>query len=131
MEPPPQELAMKRTEKDMAPLPDHYESLEVTAKATPAEVERAYQARATELRASRVEDAQEELAEVQAAYSVLRDTAKRAKYDEELRRAEEVEDKEHAELDAQLQRNRHHHHKHVDGTSGLLDALWFILKLFR
>jgi curved DNA-binding protein CbpA len=115
----------------MAPLPDHYESLEVTAKATPAEVERAYQARAAELRASRVEDAPEELAEVEAAYSVLRDPAKRAKYDEEVRKAEGEEDKKYAELDAKLPRNRRHHHKHVDGISGLLDAIWLVLKLFR
>jgi len=115
----------------MAPLPDHYESLEVTAKANPPEIERAYQARAAELRASRVEDAPEELAEVEAAYAVLRDPAKRAKYDEEFRRAEEEEDKKDAELDAELQRNRRHHRKHVDGTSGLLDTLWSILKLFR
>ena len=114
----------------MAPLPDHYESLEVTAKATPPEIERAYQARAAQLRASRVEEAPEELAEVEAAYSVLRDPAKRAKYDEELRKAQQEEDRKYAELDAQLPRKQRHHHKHVDGTSGFLDAIWSILKLF-
>ena len=114
----------------MAPVPDHYESLEITPKATPPEIERAYKGRAAELRASRVEDAPEELAEVEAAYAVLRDPARRARYDADVCKAEEEEDKKSAELDAQLPRNRRRHRKHVDGTSGLLDALWSILKLF-
>lgn len=67
----------------MAELPDHYESLEVSSKATLDEMERAYEARLAELLASRVEDAPEELAEVELAYSVLRDPAKRARYDED------------------------------------------------
>ena len=107
-----------------ANLPDHYESLGVTSSATPAEIERAYQSRAAKLRASQVQDAPEELAEVEAAYSVLRYPPKRAQYDLEVCKADHEEDKKCAELDAQLQRNRHHHRKHVDGTSGWLDSIW-------
>jgi DnaJ-class molecular chaperone len=114
----------------MANLPEHYESLGLTASATPAEIERAYQSRAAKLRALQVQDAPEELAEVEAAYSGLWDPAKRAQYDLEVREADREENTKYAELDAQLHRNRHHHRKHVDGISGWLDAIWAIFKFF-
>jgi DnaJ-class molecular chaperone len=58
-----------------------------------------------ELRASKVEDAPEELAEVEEARSVLIDPGRRASYDATVQAAEAEEAKKDAELDAYLQRS--------------------------
>ena len=112
------------------PLPDHYETLEIGPTASQQEIERAHKRRAAELRASKVADAPEELAEVEAAYSVLSDPARRAEFDAQLRKKEEEEDKKFVELDAELQRSGHHR-KSVKGSSGWLDAMGWLLKLFK
>ena|SRR5579872_6470972 len=115
----------------MAGVSDHYETLGLTSTATRQEIEGAHQKLVKELRASKSIDASEELAEVDAAYSVLHDPQQRASYDKTLQEAEAEEDKKYAGLDAELQRTRHHGRKHVEGGSGLLDLLGWILKLFK
>jgi curved DNA-binding protein CbpA len=115
-------------------LPEHYESLEIDSKASPEEIERAYQKRVAELRASRMEEAPEDLAEVEAAHAVLSDPAQRAAFDESVRRAEEEEDKKNVELDAFLQQAAHRRRWSAKGSSGLFDvfdAIWAALKFFK
>lgn len=115
-------------------LPEHYESLELDSNASPEEIERAYQKRVAELRASRMEDAPEDLAEVESAHTVLSDPAQRAAYDASVRKAEEEEDKKNAEMDAYLQQTTHRHRWSAKGSSGLLDvfdAIWAVLKFFK
>jgi DnaJ-class molecular chaperone len=115
-------------------LPEHYESLEIDSKASPEEIERAYQKRVAELRVSLMEDAPEDLAEVEAAHTVLSDPAQRAAYDASIRKAEEEEDKKNAEMDAFLQKSPHRHRWSARGSSGLLDVfdvIWGVLKFFK
>ncbi len=113
----------------MAELPDYYFDLGVKPAASQQEIEKTYGKRVAELRASKVEDAPEELAEVEAAYAVLHDPAKRADYDAKLREADAEEDKKDAEMNAYLR--SHHHRRTVKGSSGWLDALWALLRLFK
>ncbi len=113
----------------MAELPDYYMDLGVDPKASRQEIERVYNQRVAELRGSKVEDAAEELAEVKAAYAVLRDPAARARYDAKVRAADAEEDKKDAEMNAYLR--SHHHRKHVKGSSGWLDAIWDLLSFFK
>lgn len=105
-------------------LPDHYESLGVKSEATAKEIAHAYQKRLTELHASKSPDAQEELAEVEAAYAVLRDPHKRFRYEQERQGMEAEEDKKYAALDAELSAHHHHVRKTTKGSSGWLDAIW-------
>ncbi len=112
-------------------LPDHYEALELDPKASLEEIVRAYRKRSAELRASLVEDAPEELAEVEAAYATLNDAARRTKYDDARRREDAEEDRKYAELDAELHRAGHHPRRHVRRSGGWLDGLWALLNLFR
>jgi curved DNA-binding protein len=111
----------------MAGLPDHYESLGIKPTASLKEIELAHARRAAELRASKVEDAPEELAEIEAAFAVLKDPVQRARYDEDLRKEEAEEDQKYAKLDASLP--KHHHRQRVKGSSGLLDAVWDFFSL--
>ena len=113
----------------MTDLPDYYFDLAVKATASQQEIEQTYTRRARELRASTVEDAAEELAEVEAAYAVLRDPSRRAEYDAKVRVADAEQDKKDAEMNAYLQ--SHHHRKTNKGSSGWLDAIFGLLKLFK
>ncbi len=113
----------------MTELPDYYSDLGVKPRANQQEIEKTYKMRVAELRASKVEDAPEELAEVEAAYAVLGDPGKRASYDAKLRKADEEQDQKDAEMNVYLQ--SHHHRKTVKGSSGWLDAIWALLKLFK
>ncbi|MFQ6133420.1 MAG: J domain-containing protein, partial [Armatimonadota bacterium] len=65
---------------------DYYELLGVTRGASDADVRAAYRRIVKRLHpdVSRAPDAQERMAEVNAAYSVLRDPAKRFEYDQQL-----------------------------------------------
>jgi DnaJ-class molecular chaperone len=110
---------------------DYYEDMGVKPKATQQEIENMYARRAAELRASKVEDAPEELAEVEAAYAVLRDPAKRAAYDVQLRDAEAEEDKKNAELDAYLRRSGRRHRQRNRRTGSWLDVLLDILSFWK
>ena len=117
----------------MAELPDYYMDLGVDPKASPQEIEKVYGKRVAQLRASTVEDAPEELAEVDAAYDVLRDPAKRAKYDADLdaqeRQEDEEFDKKNPEVKAFMenQQSRHRNRR----TGGWLDAIWDLLSFFK
>ena len=113
----------------MADLPDYYFDLGVKPAATAQEIKKTYSRRVAELRASKVEDAPEELAEVEAAYAILRDPVKRADYDAKLRLADEEENKKDAEMNAYLR--SHHRRKSVSGSSGWLDAIFGLLRLFK
>ncbi|HEY7404872.1 MAG TPA: DnaJ domain-containing protein [Candidatus Angelobacter sp.] len=113
----------------MAELPDYYMDLGVDPKAKQQEIEKVYSQRVARLRSSKVEDAPEELAEVEAAYAVLHDPAARARYDAKVRAADTEEDKKYAEMDAYLK--SHHHRKRVKGSSGWLDAIWDLLSFFK
>jgi curved DNA-binding protein len=112
----------------MVELPDYYFDLGVKPAATAQEIKKTYSRRVAELRASKVEDAPEELAEVEAAYAILRDPVKRADYDAKLRLADEEEYKKDAEMNAYL---RSHRRKTVRGSSGWLDAIWALFRLFK
>jgi len=112
-------------------LADYYEDLGVKPNATQQEIESTHARRVAELRASKVEDAPEELAEVEEAYAVLRDPARRAKYDAELREAEAEEDKKNAELDAYLQRSGRRHRQRNRRTGSWLDVLLDILSFWK
>jgi curved DNA-binding protein CbpA len=113
----------------MAELPDYYFDLGVKPAAMAQEIERTYSRRVAELRASRVQDAPEELADAEAAYAVLRDPSKRADYDTKLRAADAEESKKDAEMDDYLQ--SHHHRKRVKGSSGWLDAIGALFEFFK
>lgn len=113
----------------MAELPDYYMDLGVNPKASQQEIEKVYTRRVAELRNSKVDDAPEELAEVEAAYVVLHDPAERARYDAKVRAADAENDKKDAELNAYLR--SHHHRKRVKGSSGWLDAIWDLLSFFK
>jgi curved DNA-binding protein CbpA len=107
--------------------PDYYMDLGVDPKASPQEIEKVYGKRVAELRISRVEDAPEELAEVEAAYAVLRDPQKRSSYDARLK-AED--DKKDEELNAYLQ-SHHRRGKRNRRTGSWIDAIFDLLKLFK
>jgi DnaJ-class molecular chaperone len=112
----------------MADLPDYYLDLEVDPKASQQEIDRVYARRVADLRVSKVEDAPEELAEVEAAYAVLRDPQKRSGYDARLKAEDDEDDKKDAELNAYLQRSgrRHRQRNRRAGFFGaLLDLLDF------
>ncbi|MBZ5505251.1 MAG: DnaJ domain-containing protein [Acidobacteriia bacterium] len=113
----------------MAKLPDYYMDLGVDPKASQQEVEKVYGKRVAELRVSTVEDAPEELAEVEAAYAVLRDPQKRSNYDARLKAEDDEEDKKDAELNAYLQ--SHHHRRNRNRRSGSWIDVIFDLLLFK
>ncbi len=111
-------------------LPDYYADLGVRESASQQEIERVYQQRSAKLRASQIEDAPEELAEVQQAYEVLRDAKKRAEYDSKVRRADAQRDAKNAELDAYLQRPGRRHQKR-NRRAGFFGALLDLLDLWK
>jgi curved DNA-binding protein CbpA len=117
----------------MADLPDYYMDLGVKPGASQQEIDKTYTRRVIELRASKVEDAPEELAEVDAAYDVLRDPAKRADYDAKLAAEERAEDEEYnkknPEMAAYLERQSHR--KRVRRSGSWLSAIWDLLDLFK
>jgi len=113
----------------MADLPDYYMDLGVPPKANQQEIEKAYGRRVAELRRSKAEDAPEELAEVEAAYAVLRDPNKRSAYDAKVHAADAEDDKKDTEMNAYLK--SHHHRKTNKGSSGWLDAIWDLLSFFK
>src|SRR5690349_6976168 len=115
----------------MADLPDYYMDLGVDPKASQQEMEKIYGRRVAELRSSRVEDAPEELAEVEAAYAVLRDPAQRAEYDAKVRAADAEDDKKDAEMNAYLQRSGRRHQKRNRRSGGFLDALLDLLSFWK
>lgn len=114
----------------MADLPDYYFDLGVKPTATPQEIDRVYAKRVAELRASTVEDAPEELAEVDAAYAILKDPAKRASYDKSVREEEEADDKKNPELNAYLERSRRRRGR-TRHSGGWLDAIFDLLNFFK
>jgi len=114
----------------MAELPDYYMDLGVDPKANQQEVEKVYGKRVAELRMSKVEDAPEELAEVEAAYAVLGDPRKRSSYDARLKAADDEDDKKDAEMNAYLQ-SQHRRAKRNRRTGSWIDAILDLLKLFK
>lgn len=114
----------------MAELPDYYMDLGVNPKASQQEIEKVYLKRVVQLRSSKVEDAPEELAEVEAAYAVLRDPQKRSSYDAQVKAEDDVEDKKEAEMNAYLQ-SQHRRAKRNRRTGSWLDAIFDLLKLFK
>ena len=114
----------------MAGLPDYYMDLGVDPKASAQEIERVYGKRVAELRASTAEDAPEELAEVEAAYAVLRDPQKRSSYDARLKAEGDEDDKKDAEMNAYLQ-SQHRRAKRNRRTGSWIDAIFDLLKLFK
>lgn len=112
------------------PLPEYYEDLGVSRTASQQEIERVYARRVAALRASTVEDAPEELAEVEAAYAVLHEPQKRSSYDARLKAEEDAEDKKDAELNAYLQ-SHHRHRKRVRRSGSWIDVIFDLLKLFN
>ena len=114
----------------MAELPDYYMDLGVDPKASAQEIEKVYGKRVAELRVSKVEDAPEELAEVEAAYAVLRDPRKRSSYDALLKAEDDEDDKKDAEMNAYLQ-SRHRRSNRNRRTGSWLDAIFDLLKLFK
>jgi curved DNA-binding protein CbpA len=113
----------------MAELPDYYMDLGVKSTATQQEIEKTYTRRVSELRASTVEDAPEELAEVEAAYAVLRDPTKRASYDAKLRQEDDEWDKKNPEMATYLKNQ--HRRKRVRRSGSLLSVIWDLLDLFK
>jgi|SRR5689334_17684533 len=117
----------------MAELPDYYMDLGVDPKASAQEIEKVYGKRVAELRASTVEDAPEELAEVDAAYDVLRDPVKRAKYDAELDAQERQEDEEFYKKNPEVKdfmKNQQRRHRNRR-TGSWIDVIFDLLKLFK
>jgi DnaJ-class molecular chaperone len=114
----------------MAELPDYYMDLGVDPKASQQEVEKVYGKRVAELRMSKVEDAPEELAEVEAAYAVLGDPRKRSSYDARLKAADDEDDKKDAGMNAYLQ-SQHRRAKRNRRTGSWIDAIFDLLKLFK
>lgn len=114
----------------MAELPDYYMDLGVSPKASQQEIEKVYRERVAQLRSSKVEDAPEELAEVEAAYAVLRDPGKRSSYDARLKAEDDADDKKDAEMNAYLQ-SQHRRAKRNRRTGSWIDAIFDLLKLFK
>lgn len=114
----------------MADLPDYYSDLGVKPEASPQEIDKVYNKRVAELRASEVEDAPEELAEVETAYAILRDPAKRADYDAKLRQEDDEWDKKNPEMATYL-KNQSHRSKRVRRSGSWLSAIWDLLDLFK
>lgn len=114
----------------MAELPDYYMDLGVDPKASAQEIEKVYGKRVAELRVSTVEDAPEELAEVEAAYAVLGDPQKRSSYDARLKAEDDEDDKKDAEMNAYLQ-SHHHRANRNRRTGSWIDAIFDLLKLFK
>jgi curved DNA-binding protein CbpA len=83
----------------MADLPDYYSDLGVKPGANQQEIDAVYRKRVAELRVSKVEDAPEELGEVEAAYAVLRDSKKRTEYDAKLQLEDEKDESDFAKRD--------------------------------
>jgi curved DNA-binding protein CbpA len=110
---------------------DYYEVLGVSPAATQKEIQSAYEKLAAELRVSKVEDAPEELAEVEEARSVLVDPGKRARYDAKVRAADAEDDKKYAEMDAYLQRSGRRHRKTNRRTGGVLDVILDLLSFWK
>jgi curved DNA-binding protein CbpA len=109
--------------------PDYYMDLGVDPKASQQEIEKVYGRRVAELRASKVEDAPEELAEVEAAYAVLRDPQKRSSYDARLKREDDQDDKKSAEMNAYL--HSHHRRSKRNRRTGFLGGILDLLELFK
>ena len=114
----------------MAELPDYYMDLGVDPGASQQEVEKVYRKRVAQLRSSTVEDASEELAEVEAAYAVLRDPHKRSSYDARLKAEDDEDDKKDAEMNAYLQ-SHHRRSNRNRRTGSWIDAFFDLLKLFK
>ena len=114
----------------MAELPDYYMDMGVDRKASAPEIEKVYAKRVAALRVSTVEDAPEELAEVEAAYAILRDPQKRSSYDERLKAEDDAEDKKEAEMNAYLQ-SHHRRSNRNRRTGSWIDAIFDLLKLFK
>ena len=114
----------------MAKLPDYYMDLGVDPKASQQEIEKVYGKRVAELRVSMVEDAREELAEVEAAYAVLRDPQKRSSYNARLKAEDDEEDKKEADMNAYLQ-SHHHRSNRNRRTGSWIDVILDLLKLFK
>jgi DnaJ-class molecular chaperone len=110
--------------------PDYYMDLGVDSKASQQEVDKVYGKRVAELRVSKVEDAPEELAEVETAYAVLRDPRKRASYDARLKAEDDEDDKKDAEMNAYLQ-SQHRRSNRNRRTGSWIDAIFNLLKLFK
>ena len=108
--------------------PDYYMDLGVDPKASQQQIEKVYGKRVAELRVSKVEDAPEELAEVEAAYAVLRDPQKRSSYDVRLK-AEDDDDKKDAEMNAYL--HSHHRRSRRNRRTGFLGGILDLLELFK
>jgi len=106
--------------------PDYYMDLGVDPKASQQEIEKVYGRRVAELRVSKVEDAPEELAEVEAAYAVLRDPQKRSSYDARLKAENDEDDKKDAEMNAYL-----HSRSKRNRRTGFLGGILDLLELFK
>jgi curved DNA-binding protein CbpA len=109
--------------------PDYYMDLGVEPGANQQEIEKVYQKRVAQLRSSTVEDAPDELAEVEAAYAVLHDPGKRSSYDARFKAENEADDKKDAEMNAYLQ--SHHRSKRNRRTGSWIDAIFDLLKFFK
>jgi DnaJ-class molecular chaperone len=109
--------------------PDYYMDLGVDSKASQQEIEKVYGKRVAELRVSTVEDAPEELAEVEAAYAVLRDPQKRSSYDARLKAEDDEDGKKDAELNAYLQSQ--HRRSKRNRRTGFLGGILDLLELFK
>jgi DnaJ-class molecular chaperone len=112
--------------------PDYYMDLGVDPKASQQEIEKVYGKRVAELRVSTVEDAPEELAEVEAAYAVLRDPQKRSSYDARLKAEDDEDDedgKKDTEMNAYLQSQ--HRRSKRNRRTGFLGGILDLLELFK
>ncbi|HEY2914243.1 MAG TPA: DnaJ domain-containing protein [Candidatus Angelobacter sp.] len=107
--------------------PDYYMDLGVNPKASQQEIDKVYGKRVAALRSSTVEDAPEELAEVEAAYAVLRDPQKRSSYDARLKAEDDEDDKKDAEMNAYLHSHRSKRNRRTGFLGGILD----LLELFK
>jgi DnaJ-class molecular chaperone len=109
--------------------PDYYMDLGVDPKANQQEINKVYGKRVAELRASKVEDAPEELAEVEAAYAVLRDPQKRSSYDARPKAQDKKDDQKDAEMNAYL--HSHHRRSKRNRRTGFLGGILDLLELFK
>jgi curved DNA-binding protein CbpA len=114
----------------MADLPDYYADLGVKPGASQQDIDKTYTRRLTELRASKVEDAPEELAEVDAAYDVLRNPAKRSAYDAKLQQEDDEWDKQHPE-DAAYLKSQHRRSGRVRRSGSWFSVVLDLLDLFK